>query len=212
MISARRPPSVAFRPLSFLRRTRHLADLLRRSALVSLGGLAISSASAGCSATPPAHFQEGGATLALGRARWSLDGDHVMDVMPDGRVLFDGEPRWELDAKGRIRDRSGDPLALLRADGVLLGDEDNSLGIVGTQTASAPGATTAWLLLQPNGHVIAFDQEGAAYDGARWQGCEGPMGRTCLLVTHLTRLAAANGPRTSVGLGFGIGFGVGGRR
>jgi hypothetical protein len=177
-------------------------------ALLALAGPAL----AGCSTTPPAHFQEGGAPLALGRARWSLGDDHVMDLMPDGRVLFDGEPRWTLDAAGRVTDKSGDPLALLRPDGVLIGTEDEGLGIVGTQTASAPGATTAWLALHPSGTIVLFDQEGVPYDAGTWQGCEGPVGRTCLLVTHLTRLAATRGPRSGVGIGFGIGFGVGGRR
>lgn len=136
-----------------------------------------------------------------------------MDLLPDGRVLFDGEPRWTIDKKGRVLDKSGDPMALLRPDGVLTGTEEVGLGVVGTQTASAPGATTAWLMLRPNGNVVVFDQEGMAFDAGSWQGCDGPVARTCLLINHLTRLAASSGPRSGVGVGvgFGIGFGLGGR-
>lgn len=168
-------------------------------------------AATACSATPPAKFKEGGAPLALGRARWEQGTDHVLDLMPDGRVLFDGEPRWSLDAAGRVYDKDNDPVALLRPDGVLVGNEDAALGIVGTQTASAPSSTTAWLLLQPSGALVAFDQEGVPLQAGLWKGCEGPMVRTCLLTSHLFRLAAtsrSSGPM----IGFGVGFGFGGGR
>lgn len=182
------------------------ASFSARSALL-LVALGVSA----CAATPPARFKQGGASLALDRARWERGEDHVVDLMPDGRVLFDGVLRYHVDAAGRVYDADHDPVALLSPDGVLVGNEESSLGIVGTQTASPPGATTAWLLLQPTGRLVAFDQEGQALDGGTWKGCDGPMSRTCLLIGQITRIAARQQSSGPV-IGFGVGFGVGGFR
>lgn len=164
-----------------------------------------------CSATPPAKFKEGGAPLALDRARWERGDDHVVDLMPDGRVLFDGVVQYHVDAAGRIYDKDHGSVALLLPDGVVVGNEDSALGIVGTQTASPPGATTAWLLLQPTGRMVGFDQEGQALDAGTWKGCDGPVARTCLLIGHITRMAARQQGSGPV-IGFGVGVGVGGFR
>lgn len=131
-----------------------------------------------------------------------------MDLMPDGRVLEDGDPKWVLDGGGRVYDKGKDPLAILQPDGVLVGNEETPLGVVGTASASAPGSTTAWLLLQPDGLVVAYDQEGAPLHAGQWRGCEGAMARTCLLITHLSRTEARN-RAAQAGVGFGFGFGVG---
>lgn len=173
--------------------------------------LALAVAASACSATPPARFKEGGAALALGRARWERGGDHIVDLMPDGRVLFDGVERFHLDSAGRVYDKDNDPVALLLPDGTLAGNEDAALGIVGTQTASPPGGTTAWLLLSPEGRLVAFDQEGQPLDAGAWQGCEGPVARTCLLVAHMIRVSARQQSSGPV-IGFGVGVGVGGFR
>lgn len=181
------------------------------SLVIRAGLLTLLVGASACSATPPAQFKQGGAPLALARARWERGDDHVVDLMPDGRVLFDGVERYHVDVAGRVYDKDKDPVALLMPDGVLVGNEEAPLGIVGTQTASPPGATTAWLLLSPNGRFVAFDQEGQALDAGAWKGCEGPVARTCLLVGHVTRLAArqqSSGPM----IGFGVGVGVGGFR
>lgn len=182
-----------------------------RSAAVLASALVCGYFAMGCSSTPPARFKEGGAPLAIDRARWERGDDHVVDLMPDGRVLFDGVVQYHVDIAGRVYDKDHDAVALLLPDGVVVGNEEAGLGIVGTQTASPPGGTTAWLLLQPTGRMVAFDQEGRALDGGVWKGCEGPVARTCLLIGHIARVSArqqASGPV----FGFGIGFGVGGFR
>ncbi len=162
---------------------------------------------AGCSANPPARWAQGGASLALGRAHWERGGEPV-DVMPDGKVLVGGEHQLTLDSAGRVSEPDRDPVAMLYPTGHLVGPDEQPLGFVGVASAALPGASTAFVLLTPSEQVIVYDDDGLGRSGGVWQGCQGPMFRTCTLVTHLlTRRALASRPQVSVG--FGIGFGIG---
>jgi hypothetical protein len=163
----------------------------------------------GCQAHPPAHWAQGGSRLDIPRARWT-HGDGVVDIMPDGRVLGNGEHLFTIDIAGRVFDRDNDPIALLENDQVV-GKDDANLGRVGLRNASPPGAEFAWLTIDEAGTVVRFDPEGGAHPGGAWSGC-GPALRTCTLTTHLIALSQARGPRGSrmrFGLGMGAGTGIG---
>ena len=160
----------------------------------------------GCSASPPAHWAQGGAPLAIGRARWERGADTV-DITDDGRVLVDGDHMWTIDASGRVMDPDRDPVALLFQDGQLVGNDNDSLGRVGVENASAPGSGEAWLSLLPSGQVVFYDPEGERRAGGGWAGCQGPVYRTCTLVTHLVRLREWRN-RSRGGLILGVGIGV----
>ena len=164
----------------------------------------------GCQAHPPAHWVQGGSRLDIPRARWS-QGDGVLDVMPDGRVLGNGAHLFTIDTAGRVFDVENDPIALLEMDGRLVGKDDTNLGRVGLRNASPPGVEVAWLTLDDAGTVVRFDPEGGPHPDGVWSGC-GPALRTCTLATHLIALAQARGRRSSrvhVGLGMGVGTGAG---
>ena len=172
------------------------------------GAVTFSAAIGGCHSRPPPEWAQGGSATQLGRARWERGNDTV-DLFPDGRVLVDGDTLWVIDPAGRVTDGDRDPVAVLFADGRLIGTDDQSLGIVGTMNASAPGAGSAWLTVAPSGEVVLYDTEGARASGGGWSGCQGPLSRTCTLVTHLVVLREFQ-RRSRVGVG--IGFGIGGRR
>jgi hypothetical protein len=165
----------------------------------------------GCQSHPPAQWAQGGSRLDIPRARWSL-GDEVVDVMPDGTVLGNGEYLFTMDAAGRVFDRENDAIALLLADGRVVGKDDVDLGRVGLRNASPPGANVAWLTIEDSGAVVRFDPEGGPHPSGAWTGC-GPAIRTCTLTTHLVSLAQARGrsggARTRLGLGLGVGTGAG---
>lgn len=161
----------------------------------------------GCGSKPPAAWASGGARLALGQAAWKLGEDDVtMD--PSGRISVAGDVQFSIDAAGRIYDDDGDPAALLLPDGHVVGNDEVHLGRVGITNASPPGSETAWLTLSPTGDVVLFDADGERHSGGRWVGCNGPVLRTCTLVTHLVALARveAQRNRASVGVGIGVGF------
>ena len=144
------------------------------------------------------------------RARWT-NGDEVIDVMPDGRVLANGDHLFTVDAAGRVFARDNDPIALLEGDGRLVGNDDANLGQVGLRNASPPGIEFAWLTIDDAGTVVRFDPDGGPHPEGSWSGC-GPALRTCTLVTHviaLSQMRAARGPRTRVGIGVGAGAGAG---
>jgi hypothetical protein len=169
----------------------------------------LAAALTGCQAHPPAHWVQGGSRLDIPRARWSR-GDWVIDIMPDGRVLGNGDHLFTIDIAGRVFDRENDPIALLEVDGRLVGKDDANLGTVGLRNASPPGVEFAWLTIDDAGTVIRFDPEGAPYPDGTWTGC-GPALRTCTLATHVVALSQASGPRSRVrfGLGMGVGMGAG---
>jgi hypothetical protein len=164
----------------------------------------------GCQAHPPAHWVQGGSRLEITRSRWSR-GDLVVDVMPDGKVLGNGDHLFTIDTAGRVFDIENDPIALLEMDGRLVGKDDTNLGKVGLRNASPPGVDMAWLTLDNVGTVVRFDPEGGPHPDGAWTGC-GPGLRACTLATHVIALSQArarSGSRVSVGMGVGVGSGAG---
>jgi hypothetical protein len=163
----------------------------------------------GCSPSQPPRWAEGGAPLALGAARWERESGAHVELRPDGRVFVDGDLVFVVDRVGRVANDDYDAYAVLLPDGQLVGSDDVSLGRIGTTNASPPGAVQAWLALTPDGKVTYFDADGERSFGGVWQGCDGPVLRTCTLVTQLLAVANSRGPRTGVGIGVGVGVGVG---
>lgn len=173
------------------------------------GAALLAGALMGCQAHPPAHWAQGGSRLDIPRARWS-HGDWVIDVMPDGRVLGNGEHLFTIDAAGRVFDVDNDPIALLEMDGQLVGKDETNLGRVGLRNASPPGVEFAWLTLDDMGRVVRFDPEGGPHPDGAWSGC-GRALRTCTLVTHaiaLSQTRGRSGVQVGVGVGVGAGFGM----
>src|SRR5688500_16139775 len=87
-------------------------------------GLALALASTACGPTvPPANGARGAAPLEIPRARLVRAGGLIVDIMPDGRILFDGHHALTLDVAGRLYEaEDADPLALLEADGRVTGE------------------------------------------------------------------------------------------
>lgn len=170
--------------------------------------VAAAALAAACAPRQPPRWAEGGAPLAFGLARWEHDGDTV-EIQPDGRVLVDGDLRFVLDRVGRVADDDYEPYAVLLPDGQLAGVDSYSLGRLGVTNASPPGSVEAWLAVMPNGQVVYFSSDGDRASGGVWQGCSGPILRTCTLVTHLLAVASYPGPNSGVSVGVGIGVGVG---
>lgn len=170
-------------------------------------------ASVGCSATPPANWQKGGAPLDIPRARWVF-GTSVVEIMQDGQVVANGEHVMSVDRGGRVFDPDREPIALLEPDGRVIGTDDEALGVVGAEHASKPEEENAWLSVARSGEVIVYNDEGERMAAGVWIGCNGSARahQVCTLVTHLMAmkmrsLAERNEP--SVGIGIGIGVGVG---
>jgi len=159
-----------------------------------------------CAAKPPPNWATGGARLGLSAARWTRS-EATVDIRPDGKVLIDGDVVLGLDSAGRVFETDGEPVAVLEPDGGLIGRDSAHMGMVGSQTASFPGDRTAWVGLGPRGEVIRFGSEGERSQDGYWQGCDGSMATTCMLVTHVILLREWQ-RRPRVGVGIGIGFGV----
>ncbi|HEY3594960.1 MAG TPA: hypothetical protein VGL13_13845 [Polyangiaceae bacterium] len=131
--------------------------------------------------------------------------------MPDGRVLSDGKHIFSVDTAGRVFDPDGDPLAVLQADGRLLGKENALLGRIGIRNASLPGKDVAWLALSEQDEVLRFNQDGESRSDGGWESCGGAV-RACTLVTHLVALSETElephgsvyGPTIGIGIGFGM--------
>jgi hypothetical protein len=176
----------------------------------SHGALFMAVALIACEARPPASWVQGGSRLDIPRARWTRGG-HLFDIMPDGRVLSDGEHIFSVDSAGRVFDPDGDPVGVLQADGRLLGKDDVLLGRIGIRNAAFPGKDVAWLALSERDEVVHFDQDGDSHPDGGWEGC-GAAVRTCTLVSHLISLSETErGPHASMygpTIGIGIGFGV----
>jgi hypothetical protein len=129
-----------------------------------------------------------------------------VDILPDGRVIVDGDFWLSLDRAGRLFEADGDPIALLEPDGYLVGRDDRNLGRVGLRNASLPGRSTAWLSMNERGEVTRFDEDGAPHPLGIWVGC-GAEVRTCTLVTHLVAvLMESRRPQVTFGVGVGVGF------
>lgn len=161
---------------------------------------------AGCSATPPPRWAEGGAALEIQRAHWQRRGESV-DLLEDGRVFVGGEHLFSVDRAGRVFEPDGEPMGVLQPDGLLIGRGDRALGHIGMANAALPGVQTAWLTLGPEGEVIRYADDGERLSDGIWTGC-GRALRACTLTTHIVALEEVRRrPRVSVGIGIGVGFG-----
>ena len=162
----------------------------------------------GCSSNPPPRWASGGAPLVIEPARWERGNDDTIEILPDGKVVEDGDVILSVDRAGRVVDEDNEPIAILLPDGQVAGNDDQALGRVGMANASPPWATSAWLAILPNGQVIAFDEDGEREPAGVWYGCRGPALRTCTLVTHVLAVQAyRNRPRSGVMIGVGVGMG-----
>lgn len=132
-----------------------------------------------------------------------------MELRPDGRVLLDGDLLFVIDRVGRVTDDEYEPFAVLQPDGQLVGTNDTSLGRLGVTNASPPGVVEAWLAVMPDGGVVYFDSDGQRTAGGVWRGCDGPVLRSCTLVTQLLAIRNYRAPRVGMGVGVGVGVGVG---
>jgi len=174
--------------------------------------MAACAALSACSASPPANWAKGGAPLEIPRARWVF-GSTAVEVIPDGKVIIDGEHEMTIDRGGRVFDADREPIALLEPDGRLIGPDDESLGVVGALTASRPSEQHAWLSVAPSGEVIVYDDEGERHLAGVWVGCNATprTHQVCTLVSHLLAMrmrAAAERGEPSVGVGIGVGVGI----
>jgi len=170
-----------------------------------LGGVA-------CSSSPPAHWAQGGAQLEIPKARWVI-GTATVDLIPDGKILINGEHELTIDRGGRVYDEDSQAVALLEPDGRLVGPDDEPLGVVGAMHASRPGEQNAWISVAPSGEVVSYDDEGERHLAGVWIGCNASprTHQVCTLVTHLLamRMKATSERGDSSGVSFGIGVGVG---
>jgi hypothetical protein len=185
-------------------------SLPSRSILGSAWLLAAAAASLlGCAPRNPPRWAEGGAELTLPAARWDRESGDPVEIRPDGKVLVDGDLTFVIDRVGRVANDDYEPYAVLLPDGQLAGVDNMSLGRVGVNNASPPGAVEAWLSVGPDGRVTYFDADGERSAGGAWRGCSGPAQRTCTLVAQLLAVASYRGPSSGVGIGVGVGVGVG---
>jgi len=168
---------------------------------------------AACHAQPPPNWGPGGTPLDIPRARWTRD-NKLIDLMPDGKVLAEGEHLFTIDRAGRVYEPDNDPVAVLQPDGRLVGKDEALLGKIGLRNSSPPGKDLAWLSIGERGEVLHFDPDGDARADGVWAGCE-PAIRACTLTTHIIALVEARwrrspvyGPGVGVGIGFGFGMGV----
>ena len=165
-------------------------------------------------ATPPADWARGGAPLDIVRARY-IKSDLLVDVLPGGQVMINGEHELTVDRAGRVVDDEGAAVALLEPDGRVVGPENAPLGQVGAQHAARPDESFAYLSVTPTGEVIRYDEEGERSNYGVWIGCNvSPRAnQLCALVTHLLaergkipeRAYQSGGPSIGVGIGIGVG-------
>ncbi len=158
---------------------------------------------------PPSRWGMGGARLDLPAARWSYDGDDV-EIRPRGadyaEVVVDGDVELHLDRVGRVYDRYKRPIAVLEADGRLVGTDDELLGVVGALHAALPGQAHAWLSVDLRGVVVRYDEYGQASAVGAWLGCGASpyTAQTCVLVSYLLYFED-EGVRTGERAGVGVG-------
>lgn len=165
----------------------------------------------GCAAKPPTGWQTGGTALSVPRARW-VNGDILVDIDHEGRVLLGGKHALTVDRAGRVYDAYNEPIALLASDGYLYGEDDKPMGWVGAGEAILPGDEHSWLLFDPSGLVLRVDDDGEQRPFGQWMGCNHPQViQTCTLVTHVIGLdiLEMQRQRRRGGVGVGIGIGVG---
>jgi hypothetical protein len=170
---------------------------------------------AACTSTPPANWARGGTVLDIPRARY-IKSDLLVDILPGGQVMLNGEHEFTIDRAGRVFDAEGEAVALLEPSGKLVGPDETPLGQVGSLHASHPDESFAYLSVTPMGEVVRYDEEGDRSNYGVWMGCNvSPRAnQACTLVTHV--LATRNkiperayqGPSVgpSIGVGVGVGF------
>lgn len=142
--------------------------------------------------------------MALGAATWHREGDPI-SLTADGKVTQDGDVLFVIDAAGRVFEEDGEPIGVVQPDGYLVGRDNTSMGLLGPVTAAFPGNGRAWLSIGPRGEVTRYDTDGARSQDGYWEGCVGPVIRSCTLVTQVVALREyARQPRVSVGIGIGI--------
>jgi hypothetical protein len=149
--------------------------------------------------------------IDIPRARWTR-GEKLIDIMPDGKVLFDGEHMFTLDRAGRVYEPDNDPVAVLQPDGQLRGKDDASLGKIGLRNSSPPGHDFAWLSIDEQGTLLHYDPDGEPRPDGVWTGCGAAL-RACTLASHIVALVESRWRRSpvygpSVGIGIGVGFGL----
>ncbi|WP_438021837.1 hypothetical protein [Sorangium sp. So ce233] len=162
----------------------------------------IAASSAGLSACfhadPPSAWARGGALMEVAHAQWVL-GDSRIEILPNGEVTADGVHLFTIDRAGRVTrggssGRGGDeqPYVLLEPSGHLIGPNDASWGFVAVEHAFLPEKATPWVIINPAGYVIHYDDDGreTELDGGRWYGCRVTprTQQSCTLVTYLIRL------------------------
>jgi hypothetical protein len=182
-----------------------MLGVMRRLALTAPLALLVA-----CSATPPANWTRGGATLDIPRARW-VWGESAVDIAPDGKIFINGEHELNVDRGGRVFDADGQPVALVEQNGQVVGPGDKPLGMVGALHASLPDEEQAWLSVAPSGEVIRYGEEGERMAFGVWLGCNvSPRAhQTCTLISHLIGMKIRETQREGSGISVGIGVGVG---
>ena len=121
-----------------------------------------------CQTRPPPNWAQGGSTLEIPPPLDTRRPEHRHHARRQGPV------RWRayvpVDRAGRIYEPDDNPIAVLQADGQLVGS-DTSMGKIGLRNASLPGKRVAWLSLGEQGEVQRFDAEGEAHPDGAWAGC-----------------------------------------
>jgi hypothetical protein len=153
--------------------------------------------SSACATTPPPLWATGGAPLEVGRAVWVQADGEQLRLDEQGRVFASGKHILSIDRAGRVVDEVNDPVALLDGEGQLYATDEAYWGRIGVQNAAPPWSPEAWLRITEQGTVVLFDQDGDTVVAGQWTGCEGPLLRTCTLLTHISVLQAVNQRRTA---------------
>ena len=149
--------------------------------------------------TPPPEREFGGARLHLEEADWER-ADHRtrIEIRPNGGVYRGDDLVFRIEAEGRIYYPSGVPFAVLSERGIVAGPNNEQGGRVGLHNATPgkPREHQAWLTVASDGNVTFYRYDGERKDAGQWHGCEGPMLRTCTLVTHAIMLDGNFGSST----------------
>lgn len=145
-------------------------------------------------ATPsPPDWNAGGARLSLARAYWDRGDDERVEIRPDGAIFEGDELVFRIDTHGRVFTSNDLRYVLLAEEGRVHAPGGWEGGRVGLTNASRPRHSRAWLTVATDGNVTLYERDGEREEGGRWHGCDGPMLRTCTLVTHVMLLRAEGG-------------------
>lgn len=105
----------------------------------------------------------------------------TIELRPSGEVMEGDGLLFRIDARGRVSDENGKPVAVLQRDGWLVAEIDgNVLGWIGDGTALAADRSTERVRILPSGDARVNGQP-----AGRWDHCTGALLRTCTLVTHV---------------------------